>query len=72
MAAAVERHFALLSEAIADQDGVLFKTIGDAAQAAFPTVPNAIAATIAAQLALRGRGLGRSWAPASADGDSRW
>ena len=53
MAAAVERHFALLGEAVAAQDGVLFKTIGDAAQAAFPTVPNAIAAAIAAQLALR-------------------
>ena len=53
MAAAVDRHFALLGEAVAAQDGVLFKTIGDAAQAAFPAVPNAIAAAIAAQLALR-------------------
>src|SRR5688572_22589789 len=53
MAAAVERHFTLLGEAIAAQDGVLFKTVGDAAQAAFPTVPNAVAAAIAAQLALR-------------------
>jgi predicted ATPase/class 3 adenylate cyclase len=53
MAAAVERHFALLSEAVAAQNGVLFKTIGDATQAALPTVPNAIAAAIAAQLALR-------------------
>src|SRR5687767_11287573 len=49
MAAAVDRHFALLGEAVAAQDGVLFKTIGDAAQAAFPTVPNAIAAAISAQ-----------------------
>src|SRR5688500_12470881 len=38
MATAVERHFALLREATAAQDGVLFKTIGDAIQAAFPTV----------------------------------
>src|SRR5829696_9269935 len=53
MAAAVDRHFAILGEAVAAQDGVLFKTIGDAAQAAFPTVPNAIAAAIAAQIALR-------------------
>ena len=53
MAAAVDRHFAILGEAVAAQDGVLFKTIGDAAQAAFPAVPNAISATIAAQLALR-------------------
>src|SRR5687767_2763450 len=53
MEAAVERHFALLREAIAAQDGVLFKTIGDAIQAAFPTVPKAIAAAIDAQIALR-------------------
>src|SRR5215210_4564463 len=53
MAAAVERHFALLREAIAAQDGVLFKTIGDAIRAAFPTVPKAIAAAIDAQIALR-------------------
>ena len=36
---AVERHFALLHTAIAAQNGVLFKTIGDAVQAAFPSVP---------------------------------
>ena len=53
MATAVERHFALLREAIAAQDGVLFKTIGDAIQAAFPTVPKAIMAAIDAQIALR-------------------
>jgi predicted ATPase/class 3 adenylate cyclase len=53
MAAAVERHFALLGEAVTAHDGILFKTIGDAAQAAFPAVPNAIGAAIAAQLALR-------------------
>ena len=40
-------------EAIAAHDGVLFKTIGDAIQAAFPTVPKAIAAAIDAQIALR-------------------
>ena len=53
MGHAVERHFALLGEAIAAHDGALFKTIGDAAQAAFPTVPKAIAAAIDAQIALR-------------------
>src|SRR5215210_2756774 len=53
MATAVERHFALLGDAIAASDGVLFKTIGDAIQAAFPTVPRAVAAAVAAQLALR-------------------
>ena len=53
MATAVERHFALLREAIAAQDGILFKTIGDAIQAAFPTVPKAITAAIDAEIALR-------------------
>jgi predicted ATPase/class 3 adenylate cyclase/tetratricopeptide (TPR) repeat protein len=50
---AVERHFALLDDAIAAQNGVLFKTIGDAVQAAFPSVPAAVAAAVAAQAALR-------------------
>jgi predicted ATPase/class 3 adenylate cyclase len=53
MAALVDRHFAFLTEAVAAENGVLFKTIGDAAQAAFPTVPNAIAAAITAAIALR-------------------
>ena len=53
MATAVERHFTLLREATAAQDGVLFKTIGDAIQAAFPTVPKAVMAAIDAQIALR-------------------
>ena len=53
MAAAVERHFALLREAIEAEQGVLFKTVGDAVQAAFPTVPQAVAAAVAAQTALR-------------------
>src|SRR5688572_29250229 len=53
MQAAVERHLALLDEAIAAQGGVLFKTVGDAIQAAFPTVPKAITAAIDAQGALR-------------------
>ena len=50
MWAAVERHIALLRAAIAAHDGVHFKTIGDAVQAAFPTVPKAVAAAIAAQV----------------------
>jgi class 3 adenylate cyclase len=53
MWAAVERHFALLNDAITAQSGVLFKTIGDAVQAAFPSVPAAISAAVAAQSALR-------------------
>ncbi|MGH2613707.1 MAG: ATP-binding protein [Thermomicrobiales bacterium] len=50
---AVERHFALMRAAIEAQQGVLFKTIGDAVQGAFPTIPLAIAAAVAAQAALR-------------------
>jgi predicted ATPase/class 3 adenylate cyclase len=53
MEVAVDRHVVILQEAIAAQDGVLFKTIGDAIQAAFPTVPKAIAAAIHAQVAMR-------------------
>jgi class 3 adenylate cyclase len=47
--AAVERHFALLDDAIAAHHGVRFKTVGNAVQAAFPTTPNAVAATVTAQ-----------------------
>ena len=52
MWAAVERHFALLDAAISAQGGVLFKTVGDAVQAAFPSVPAAVTAAAAAQRAL--------------------
>jgi predicted ATPase/class 3 adenylate cyclase len=53
MRAAVERHLTLLDDAITAQNGVLFKTIGDAVQAAFPSVPAAVAAAVAAQSELR-------------------
>ncbi|HEU5433986.1 MAG TPA: adenylate/guanylate cyclase domain-containing protein, partial [Thermomicrobiales bacterium] len=52
MLVAVERHLALLRAAVEANDGVLFKTIGDAIQAAFPTAPAALAAAIAAQRAI--------------------
>ena len=52
MRAVVERHFAILDAAIAVNHGVHYKTIGDAAQAAFPAVPDAVAAALAGQLAL--------------------
>src|SRR5262245_44543059 len=52
MAAAVERHLALLRTAIETHGGVLFKVVGDAVQAAFPTAPSAIAAAVTAQRAL--------------------
>ena len=41
MPAAVARHDALLSEAVSAHDGVLFKHVGDAAQAAFATAGQA-------------------------------
>src|SRR5689334_3674896 len=49
---AVERHFTLLAEAITAQNGVHYKTIGDAVQAAFPSIPAAIAAASSAQTTL--------------------
>ncbi len=52
MAAAVQRHLALLDAAIKAHGGVHFKTVGDAAQAAFPTAPDAVAAALDAQRAL--------------------
>src|SRR5215213_3665644 len=49
MAIAVERHLALLGEAIAAHDGVHFKTVGDAVQVAFHTASAALAAAITGQ-----------------------
>ena len=43
MGPAVERHFALLREAAAAHGGAVFRTVGDAVQAAFPTAPAALA-----------------------------
>jgi predicted ATPase/class 3 adenylate cyclase len=53
MLAAVDRHLALLRTAIDANGGVLFKTVGDAIQAAFPSAPGAIAAAVAAQRVLQ-------------------
>jgi class 3 adenylate cyclase len=39
MANAVEHHLALLRQAIETHDGVPFKVVGDAVQAAFATAP---------------------------------
>jgi hypothetical protein len=52
MAAAVERHLALLRQAVAAHGGVPFKTVGDAVQAAFSSAPRAVAAALDAQRAL--------------------
>lgn len=52
MLATVQRHLALLDDAITTHHGVHFKTIGDAVQAAFPTARDAFAAAVAAERAL--------------------
>jgi predicted ATPase/class 3 adenylate cyclase len=52
MPAAVVRHDALLAETVATHGGVVFKHVGDAAQAAFATTGQALAAAVAAQRAL--------------------
>jgi predicted ATPase/class 3 adenylate cyclase len=52
MRAAIERHFVLLDEAIRANNGVRYKIIGDAVQAAFPTALDAVLAAVAAQRAL--------------------
>jgi predicted ATPase/class 3 adenylate cyclase len=57
MAQAVDRHLALLRGAIEAHGGALFKVVGDAVQAAFPTAPNAVAAALDAQREL----IGESW-----------
>src|SRR5678815_958650 len=52
MAAAVAQHLALLDAAIQAHDGIHFKTVGDAVQAAFPTAPDAVSAALDAQRSL--------------------
>src|SRR5689334_2650547 len=52
MAAAIERHIALLNTAITAHGGVLFKVVGDAVQAAFSSAPHGVAAAFDGQRAL--------------------
>jgi len=52
MANAVDRHLHLLRIAIEAHSGVLFKVVGDAVQAVFPTAPDAVATALAAQRTL--------------------
>src|SRR5437870_12793255 len=52
MKPAVERHDALLRQAIEANGGTVFRTMGDAFCAVFPTAPQALNAAIAAQRAL--------------------
>ena len=53
MQLAVERQLEILGLAIAAHQGVLFKTVGDGTQAAFPTAAAGVGAAIDAQKALR-------------------
>jgi len=53
MRAAVARHDHLLRLAAESSGGIVFKMVGDGICAAFPTAPDAVAAALAAQLALR-------------------
>ena len=48
----IVRHDALLRDVVQAHDGVVFRTVGDAVQAAFSIASNAVAAAIAAQRAL--------------------
>jgi predicted ATPase/class 3 adenylate cyclase len=57
MVSAVTRHLTLLRIAIETHGGALFKVVGDAVQAAFPTAPDAVAAALDAQRAI----LRESW-----------
>jgi predicted ATPase/class 3 adenylate cyclase len=52
MMSALARHHSLLREAVEAHGGVLFKTVGDGTQSAFPTAPAAITAALTAQRAL--------------------
>ena len=52
MSSALARHDALLRQAIEAEGGYVFKTMGDAFCAAFPTAPQALQAAIQAQRAL--------------------
>src|SRR5947209_15563866 len=53
MQAALGRHDAILRQAIEANSGYVFKTVGDAFCAAFPTALDALSATLAAHRALQ-------------------
>jgi class 3 adenylate cyclase len=56
MQAALARHDEILRNAIEEHGGYVFKTVGDAFCAAFPTAPDAVEAALVAQRALLGKG----------------
>ena len=55
MEIALHNHDAILRSAIETNNGYVFKTVGDAFCVAFPTAPQALAATLRAQRALQAR-----------------
>src|SRR5947209_15528084 len=65
MKAAVERHDAILCAAIEEQGGVVFRTMGDAFCAAFPTPLQALGAAMSAQRALHAEPWAEEIAPIS-------
>src|SRR5215208_2700003 len=52
MMSVLARHVSLLREVVSAHGGVLFKTVGDGTQSAFPTAPAALSAALMAQRAL--------------------
>jgi class 3 adenylate cyclase len=56
MQVAIARHDTILKQTIEERGGYIFKTVGDAFCAAFPTASNALEAALAAQQALLGEG----------------
>src|SRR5687768_8451470 len=50
--AVLERHNRIIGEAVAEHDGIVFGTEGDAVFAVFHTAPRAVAAAVVAQRAL--------------------
>jgi predicted ATPase len=60
MQAAVERHDAILRHAIEENRGYVFKTVGDAFCAAFPTALDGLQASLDAQRAMQGEEWGET------------
>ena len=60
MKLALARHDAILRQAIETNNGYVFKTMGDAFYAAFPTAPEALTAALAAQRALSAEAWGET------------
>src|SRR4051812_45875290 len=63
MKAAVERHDAILREAISANGGQVFRTMGDAFCAVFATAPQALNAAVAAHRALYAEAWSESTGP---------